>query len=178
MKRTPTAQPKVDITPETLYNFTKLMEQCAPLAVLLENHKSDPSGVLESEMKGVSDMAKRHKQRVKIGVNENGDSVYKWADGYTIDELNDNIVRIYIENGLLDRVKSDQPPRQKIDTKGVCPTFREYIPKWFATFKEYQLKPNTIKGYRSNFRRHIYPFFGDMKHADPGWRSIGIGLRG
>ena len=62
MKRTPTAQPKVDITPETLYNFTKLMEQCAPLAALLENHKSDPSGVLESEMKGVSDMAKRHKQ--------------------------------------------------------------------------------------------------------------------
>lgn len=108
-------------------------------------------------------MAKRHKQRVKIGVNENGDSVYKWADGYTIDELNDNIVRIYIENGLLDRVKSDQPPRQKIDTKGKCPTFREYVPKWFATFKEYQLKPNTIKGYRSNFRRHIYPFFGDMK---------------
>ena len=163
MKRTPTAQPKVDITPETLYNFTKLMEQCAPLAALLENHKSDPSGVLESEMKGVSDMAKRHKQRVKIGVNENGDSVYKWADGYSIDELNDNIVRIYIENGLLDRVKSDQPPRQKIDTKGECPTFREYVPKWFATFKEYQLKPNTIKGYRSNFRRHIYPFFGDMK---------------
>lgn len=163
MKRTPTTQPKVDITPETLYNFTKLMEQCAPLAALLENHKSDPSGVLESEMKGVSDMAKRHKQRVKIGVNENGDSIYKWADGYTIDELNDNIVRIYIENGLLDRVKSDQPPRQKIDTKGECPTFREYVPKWFATFKEYQLKPNTIKGYRSNFRRHIYPFFGDMK---------------
>lgn len=82
MKKAPTAQPKVDITPETLYDFTKLMEQCAPLAVLLENHKSDPSGVLESEMKGVSDMAKRHKQRVKIGVNENGDSVYKWADGY------------------------------------------------------------------------------------------------
>ena len=163
MKRNPTAQPKVDITPETLYNFTKLMEQCAPLAALLENHKSDPSGVLESEMKGVSDMAKRHKQRVKIGVNENGDSVYKWADGYSIDELNDNIVRIYIENGLLDRVKSDQPPRQKIDTKGECPTFREYVPKWFATFKEYQLKPNTIKGYRSNFRRHIFPFFGDMK---------------
>ena len=89
-------------------------------------------------------MAKRHKQRVKIGVNENGDSVYKWADGYTIDELNDNIVRIYIENGLLDRVKSDQPPRQKIDTKGECPTFREYVPRWFATFKEYQLKPNTM----------------------------------
>ena len=165
MKKTPITEPapKVDITPETLYNFTKLMEQCAPLAALLENHKSDPSGVLESEMKGVSDMAKRHKQRVKIGVNENGDSVYKWADGYSIDELNDNIVRIYIENGLLDRVKSDQPPRQKIDTKGECPTFREYVPKWFATFKEYQLKPNTIKGYRSNFRKHIYPFFGDMK---------------
>ena len=163
MKKASTAQPKVDITPETLYNFTKLMEQCAPLAALLENHKSDPSGVLESEMKGVSDMAKRHKQRVKIGVNENGDSIYKWADGYTIDELNDNIVRIYIENGLLDRVKSDQPPRQKIDTKGECPTFREYVSKWFATFKEYQLKPNTIKGYRSNFRRHIFPFFGDMK---------------
>ena len=157
------SESKVDITPETLYNLTKLMEQCAPLAALLENHKSDPSGVLKSEMKGVSDMAKRHKQRVKIGVNENGDSVYKWADGYSIDELNDNIVRIYIENGLLDRVKDNRPPTQKIDTKGECPTFREYVEKWFATYKEYRLKPTTVKGYRSNLSRHIYPFFGDKR---------------
>lgn len=46
MKKASTAQPKVDITPETLYNFTKLMEQCAPLAALLENHKSVYSATL------------------------------------------------------------------------------------------------------------------------------------
>ena len=37
---------KIDITPETLYNLSKLVEQCAPLLSLLENHKTDPSDVL------------------------------------------------------------------------------------------------------------------------------------
>ena len=155
--------PKVDISPESLYNLIELLKQNAPLLANLENHRSDSSGVLESGTKGVSDMAKRHKQRVKIGVDENGNSIYKWADGYSIDELNDNIVRIYIENGLLDRVRRDQPRTQIVDRKGECPTFREYLEKWFATYKEYRLKPTTVKGYRSNLSRHIYPFFGDKR---------------
>ena len=154
---------KIDITPETFYNLSKLVEQCAPLLSLLENHKTDPSDVLKSEMKGVSDMTKRHKQRVKIGVNENGDPIYKWAQGYSIDELNDNIVGIYIEHGLLERVKGGKSLMQNAVKKSPCPTFREYVPKWFHTYKECQLKPTTIKGYLSNLRKHIYPCIGDMR---------------
>ncbi len=104
-------------------------------------------------------MAKRHKQRVRIGTNERGEPVFKWADGYSIDELNDNIVRIYIENGLLERLTG----KPVLPETGSCPTFREYAGKWFETYKAGNLKPTTCKGYISNMERHLYPFFGDRR---------------
>ena len=79
--------PKVDITPETIYNLIKLVEQNAPLLALLENHKPGPQDALKSEPKGASDMAKRHKQRVRIGTDEKGAAIYKWADGHSVEEL-------------------------------------------------------------------------------------------
>ena len=101
--------PKVDITPETIYNLIKLVEQNVPLLALLENHKPGPQDALKSEPKGATDMAKRHKQRVRIGTDEKGAAIYKWADGHSVEELNDNIVRLYIEHGLL-RKFLDSPP--------------------------------------------------------------------
>lgn len=108
-------------------------------------------------------MAKRHKQRVRIGITENGDPIFKWADGYSIDELNDNIVRIYIENGLLDRFMDDKALKPALSGNIPCPTFRAYAEKWFETYKAPNLKPTTCKGYISNMRKHLYPFFGEMR---------------
>lgn len=105
-------------------------------------------------------MSKRHKQRVKIGVDENNKPVYKWADGYSIDELNDNIARIYIEYGLLSRLTGRKLFAEDSRTS---PIFREYMEKWFETYKEPSLKATTCRGYRSNMRMHIYPFFGEMR---------------
>lgn len=108
-------------------------------------------------------MAKRHKQRVRIGITENGDPIFKWADGYSIDELNDNIVRIYIENGLLDRFMDDKALKPALSGNIPCPTFKAYAKKWFETYKAPNLKPTTCKGYISNMNRHLYPFFGEMR---------------
>ena len=115
--------PKVDITPETIYNLIKLVEQNAPLLALLENHKPGPQDALKSEPKGASDMAKRHKQRVRIGTDEKGAAIYKWADGHTVEELNDNIVRLYIEHGLLRKFLDSHPNIVILDPKSKkdCP---------------------------------------------------------
>lgn len=108
-------------------------------------------------------MAKRHKQRVRIGITESGEPIFKWADGYSIDELNDNIVRIYIENGLLERFTGDKSLKSTLPKGGPCPTFKAYAEKWFETYKAPNLKPTTCKGYISNMNRHLYPFFGEMR---------------
>ena len=98
---------QVDITPETLYNLNKLVEQNASLLALLENHKTGPQDALKSELKGVSDMNKRFRQRVRIGVDQAGKPIYKWATGYSVDELNDSIVRIYFENNMAGKLMDE-----------------------------------------------------------------------
>ena len=160
-KKAATAAPpsKVDITPEMLNNLSRLAEHSAPLLKLLENRKSVPQDAPDTGSKGVPDMTKRHKQRVKIGVNQNDEPIYKWVDGHTIDELNDNIVRVYVEYGLIDRFTGG---KSAVKT-GVCPTFLEYTSKWFETYKVPSLRHTTVSGYRSNLKIHIYPFFGKMR---------------
>ena len=157
--------PKVDITPETIYNLIKLVEQNAPLLALLENHKPGPQDALKSEPKGASDMAKRHKQRVRIGTDEKGAAIYKWADGHTIEELNDNIVRLYIEHGLLRKFLDSHPNIVILDPKAKkdCPTFREYANQWYKKYKEQKLRTTSDSGYKSAFRLHLFPFFGDKR---------------
>ena len=160
---------KKNPTPETVdkpaipdYTFGQARELLLALLPLLENHKSAPQDALESDTKGVSDMKKRHKQRVRVAVAEDGSPVYKWAHGNSIDELNDNIVRIYIENGLMDRfLRQEQPVIPKIQRR--CPRFQEYATNWFETYKVPTLKPTTLQGYRSNFRIHLFPAFGKMR---------------
>ena len=157
--------PKVDITPETIYNLIKLVEQNAPLLALLENHKPGPQDALKSEPKGASDMAKRHKQRVRIGTDEKGAAIYKWADGHTVEELNDNIVRLYIEHGLLRKFLDSHPNIVILDSnsKKDCPTFREYANQWYKKYKEQKLRTTSDSGYKSAFRLHLFPFFGDKR---------------
>ena len=150
---------QVDITPETLYNLNKLVEQNASLLALLENHRPESQDALKSELKGVSDMNKRFRQRVRIGVDKDGKPIYKWATGYSVDELNDSIVRIYFENDMAGKFMNDAVAPKPTN----CPTFKEYTEKWFQTYKAKSLKHTTYKGYTSALRLHLYPFFGKMK---------------
>ena len=52
---------------------------------------------------------KRQRARVKIGIDENGTPVYKWASGYTKKELKADKDRIRAEYGVADR-KDDELP--------------------------------------------------------------------
>ena len=150
---------QVDITPETLYNLNKLVEQNASLLALLENHKTGPQDALKSELKGVSDMNKRFRQRVRIGVDQAGKPIYKWATGYSVDELNDSIVRIYFENNMAGKFMDEAVAPKPTN----CPTFQEYAEKWYQTYKAAALKHTTARSYTSALSLHLYPFFGKMK---------------
>ena len=49
----------------------------------LDNLKADATDMSEGE----SDMSKQIKERVQIGTDENGKPVYKWATGYSRQEV-------------------------------------------------------------------------------------------
>ena len=106
-------------------------------------------------------MAKTFKQRVKIGVTEDKEPIYKWAVGHSIEEMNDNIVRLYVEHGLIDKFyhvdHSAAPRKQDI------PLFKDYARKYMDTYKKPKLKPTTLQGYMSNLKQHLYPAFGNLR---------------
>lgn len=103
-------------------------------------------------------MGKMYKQRVKVGVQEDMTPIYKWACGHSIDEMNDCIVRLYVEHGLIERFMHIERPAPL--QRSNVPTFKAYAEKWMKTYKEAILKPTTLKGYRSNLKTHLYPTFG------------------
>ena len=49
-----------------------------------------------------------HRQRVRVGTKEDGSPQVKWTQGRSLDELNDNIVRTYVEYNLLDGLLSEE----------------------------------------------------------------------
>ena len=147
-----------------------------------------------------------HRQRVRVGTKEDGSPQVKWTQGRSLDELNDNIVRTYVEYNLLDELLSEEEkkalgnrllgnaesgvsladsdavpsevesssyqaaeeadaPQETPATGKSAVTLREYAIPWFKTYKENKLRPTTLRGYRSNFRKHIFPALGHL-HFD------------
>ena len=147
-----------------------------------------------------------HRQRVRVGTKEDGSPQVKWTQGRSLDELNDNIVRTYVEYNLLDGLLSEEEkkalgnrllgnaesdvssadsdavpsevesssyraaeeagaPQETPATGKSAITLREYAIPWFKTYKENKLRPTTLRGYRSNFRKHIFPALGHL-HLD------------
>ena len=131
-------------------------------------------------------MAQVHRQRIYIGSEENNQNGVKWVQGKSVDELNDNIVRAYLENNLLDRLLTAEdrrklallllatlpaePAENGFDNVVSLPTqailFRHYTEQWLRTYKEGVLKPTTLAGYRCNLNKHIYPALGDCPLPD------------
>lgn len=101
---------------------------------------------------------KGHRQRVKIGMGTDGLPEYKWACGATLDELNDSIVRLYVQHGRIDAFLQERESPPVND--GVL--FSTYAQQWLERYKESSLKPTTLLGYKSYLRKHLLPAFGDM----------------
>ena len=144
------------------YTLDEARELLLSLLPHLENHTSNSQFEAKSGAKGASAMAKNYKQRVKVAIDDKGYPIYKWATGHNIDELNDRIVQLYVDFGLINRFTHAESTTLQSD-KPHIPTFKEYTTKWFETFKKPVLKPTTQQGYRSNLRIHLYPFFGEMR---------------
>lgn len=131
-----------------------------------------------------------HRQRVRVGTKEDGSPQVKWTQGRSLDELNDNIVRTYVDYNLLDGLLSEEErivlgnrllgnaetadspdetakesaaPQETPPVDKSAITVREYAIPWFKTYKENKLRSTTLRGYRSNFRKHIFPALGHLR---------------
>jgi len=131
-----------------------------------------------------------HRQRVRVGTKEDGSPQVKWTQGRSLDELNDNIVRTYVDYNLLDGLLSEEErivlgnrllgnaetadspdetakesaaPQESLPVDKSAITVREYAIPWFKTYKENKLRSTTLRGYRSNFRKHIFPALGHLR---------------
>jgi hypothetical protein len=120
--------------------------------------------------KGELEMASNCRRRVTIGTDGTGKPIVKWACGRSEDEVNDSIVRIYIENGLIQGLL---PAREVANARPVIATsvieekgedgisFGAYAQNWLTRYKS-SLKATTLKGYRSYLRKHLLPAFAEM----------------
>ena len=67
-------------------------------------------------------MAKQLKERVQTGTDENGKPIYKWATGFTKQELLMNAAKLLCECGEL------TPQEKPASSKHL---FKEYAQNWF-----------------------------------------------
>lgn len=99
-----------------------------------------------------------HRQRVKVGTNDDGTGVYKWVQGRTQDELNDAIVQLYIDSGrIAEFIQTADRPKHNQTL-----TFDEYAKHWFALYKSH-LKATTKQSYLYVIDHYLAPAFGSMK---------------
>lgn len=91
-----------------------------------------------------------HRQRVKLP-----DGTYRWVQGKTHDELNDAIVRVYVESGRIAEFMNVSTPTPRKRTN-----FKELGEKWFTTYKS-GLKEMSKRDYRYQLDKLLYPTFAD-----------------
>ena len=103
-------------------------------------------------------MAKQLRERVQIGVQNDGKPIYKWASGYTQQELLINAARILQEYGLVNGQQTKEAP--------TSPCFGAYVEQWWTLYKEPKLRHTTKGSYRNLIKNHISPYFKDMRLED------------
>ena len=107
------------------------------------------SSNFSADLKGEDDMASKLKERVKVGVDENGSPVYAWATGNTKEELHRSIAMLL---NVARIPEMPLPPRQKH-------LWEECAQTWFDTFHMPNLRPKTAVKDASIFRNHIKSAF-------------------
>ena len=102
-------------------------------------------------------MAKQLKERVQVGTDDYGKPIYKWATGYTRQELLMNAAQLLLECGC---VKDNGQGRAHKHL------FRDYAQHWFTVFKEPTVRPLTARNYAQQLKLYLYPTFGEMMVED------------
>lgn len=106
-------------------------------------------------------MANIFKERVHIGVGEDGKALVKWATGSTKRELHDSIVRLYVKYGMIDSFLKEVKRENAEEKPQKCILLREYYESVWLPIKEKQVKKTTLTGYKAYFSKHLLPEFGD-----------------
>ena len=98
-----------------------------------------------------------HRQRVKTGTNQDGGCTYRWVQGATHDDLNDAIVKAYIESGRIYefmRCQTGKPGKPDVP-------FKQVAELWMNTYKT-ALKETSKRDYRYILDKLLYPTFMDI----------------
>ena len=106
---------------------------------------------------------KQIKERVHVGNDENGKPIYKWATGFSRQDVLLSAGRILLEHGLL---TAAPPPTS--DT----PLFREYALDWFENIRVPLVKKGRVDEGRGILTNYVLPFFGDKRIGDIRRRDI------
>ena len=110
------------------------------------------------EKGSVISMAKE-RRRVIISYSDDGTPVYKTLQASTQDEMNDKIVRTYIECG---RIKEFLSLPQPSDTVLMdSPLLKDYSLEWLK--RKRKLKDTTKANYRKYLNEYILPVLGNKK---------------
>ena len=123
----------------------------------IDNFTADSMNMPEGDINGMA------KQRIPVMIssNDDGSPVYKWIQGNGQNEVNDRIVKAYIDSGRIWEFMQRpevEPPKKSI-------TFGAYVEKWMTIYKAGKLKPSTIETYKKHLRAHVLPAFGKREIA-------------
>lgn len=112
----------------------------------LENAISSDLSQTEKE-KGI--MPSKFKERVKIGTDYNGKTIYQWVCAGSKDELHAEIARV------LSGQSQKTAPQQNLVA------WETIADEWFNVFHTPKVRPNTLSKDKSLFHRHVRPAFVD-----------------
>ena len=129
----------------------------------VSNLESSTSNAIMSQEGEYFDMSKQLKERVYIGDDNNGKPVYRWATGYTRQEVLLSAGRLLLEHGLL---TAALPPTT--DT----PLFRDYAFDWFEHIRVPMVKKGRVDEGRGILTNYVLPFFGNKRIGDIRRRDI------
>ena len=137
---------KLEITNEILFEIKNIFAHCSSALISPENTYTE---------EGSDSMASKYKQRVKIGVDTNGNAVYQWAYANNIDDLNLRIAEL-----IMPRVTPSEPVKGQ-----ESPLWEDYSSQWFDVFKRPTVRERTLAAEKGRMQKHVIPAFeGKMLH--------------
>ena len=112
-------------------------------------------------------MASTYRERVYLGLDEDGHEIIKWASGDSKTELHDSIVRLYVKYGKIDRFLAEVQHPLSFESEKKVVLFSDFYQNvWLPLKKNQKIKETTLRGYMCYFNRHLLPEFGDMNLYD------------
>ena len=154
-----TAQPDLMIEMmRTISGLTNTVSQLQSYIANLEKRTYQdislpPSIVSEGAM---DEMASRIQQKIEVGIDQDGNSVYRWATGSNMKEYTESVCRLIANFQQEARAESEPPQVSNVSNRRL---FEEYANHWYTVFAEPHLELTVRPVYKSQIQKHIIPAF-------------------